>query len=130
MHRFKKIGGISRGDMPQIKSILVTEFLRELTDKGIAWEEAMIPAAELRPSQAELHESNILSLIAANNGSLDKPLLVSKDFYVLDGHHRWAANQRLNRNQACRLINLTGVECLMEMAEFASRHQSLCGNKE
>ena len=123
------IGNIPRGDMPQIKSILVMEFLRELTDNGITCEEVMIPAVQLSPSQAELHEENIASLIAANNGSLDKPLLVSEDMYVLDGHHRWAANQRLGRDQACRLIKLPAKECLVRMAEFAGRHAVLCSSK-
>jgi ParB-like chromosome segregation protein Spo0J len=72
---------------------------------------------------------NIQALIDAKNESLDKPLLVSADGFVLDGHHRWAANARLGRQQACRVIHLPAAEALAEMEAFAARHPDLCAAK-
>jgi hypothetical protein len=49
-------------------------------------------ASQLRPSQKEINRKRIDGLI--KDGILDKvnvPIIVSKDNYVVDGHHRWAA---------------------------------------
>jgi hypothetical protein len=49
-------------------------------------------ANQLRPSQGEISRKRIKDLI--NDNILKKinvPLIVSKDNYIVDGHHRWAA---------------------------------------
>ena len=114
--------------MPQIKSTLVVEFLAELTAAGVEVREASIPAGELRASQLELHEDNVLALISKPE-QLCAPLLVSVDGYVLDGHHRWEANRRLGASQKSSVIGMPVQEALAAMAAFSSRHPELCGAK-
>lgn len=128
MSRFNP-GHIARVDMPQIKSPLVPAFIAELRQRGIACEEAIIPATSLRASQRELHEQNIQALLGKPE-SLDKIILVSKDGFVLDGHHRWAANARLQRDQRCMQIDLGAAAALEEMAKFAASHPEACASKE
>jgi hypothetical protein len=51
-------------------------------------------ANELRPSQGEISRIRIKKLIEEPFAILKKvkvPLLISKDNFIVDGHHRWAA---------------------------------------
>lgn len=120
-------GRIPRAAMPQIKSNLMGDFLAEVS-RQVEVKGTSIMAADLRPSQVELHEDNIAALMQLP-AQLVKPLLVSADQFVLDGHHRWAANQRLGRRQPCWQLNCDAVTALQLMAGFASRHPELCGSK-
>lgn len=121
-------GNVARCDMPQVKSPLVSAFIAELRQRGITCEEVMPRAASLRASQRELHEQNIQALLDKSE-SLDKPILVSVDGFVLDGHHRWAANARLNRAQRCIQIGLDAAAALAAMTAFAAAHPSECAAK-
>lgn len=115
--------------MPQLKSTLATAFVAELRAAGVEVTECEVPAGELRQSQLEIHEDNVVALMS-NPEQLRKPLFCSQDGYVLDGHHRWAANKRLNNTQVVYLVKLPGEEALARMAEFASRHSVLCEAKK
>lgn len=113
--------------MPQIKSHLVPAFVDEVRAAGVLVLAAAKDASSLRPSQRELHEDNVQAVMAS--ASLDKPVLVSSDGYVLDGHHRWAANARLGRQQRCIVLDANVEDALNMMAEFAAQHQELCAAK-
>ena len=123
------LGKIPRHLMPQIKSGLVPTFIAELTASGVDVLHTTVQASVLSKSQLELHEENIMSLMQKPD-QLRKPLLCSEDGFVLDGHHRWAANCRLGNEQKVFLVKLPAVEALRRMQAFASRHQELCGAKE
>ena len=123
------LGEIPRNKMPQIKSSLVPAFISELTASGVDVLHTAVQASALSKSQLELHEDNILALMAKPD-QLKKLILCSEDNYVLDGHHRWAANCRLGNVQKVFLVKLPAVEALRRMSDFASRHQALCGAKE
>jgi ParB-like chromosome segregation protein Spo0J len=56
----------------------------------------------LRPAQGEISRKRIKDLIAPPHEILKKvkiPLIVSKNNYIVDGHHRWAA-YRVKRPEA------------------------------
>jgi len=118
-----KLGAIPRADMPQIKSTLREEFL---VWSGLDYSrEAMF---DLSPSQGEMSEDNILALMGKPE-QLEKPLLVSRDGYVLDGHHRWAACSRLGQPVNCIVIDAGAAEALDLMAAFGSLHREECARK-
>ena len=83
--------GISRAEMPQIRSFHREEFLRGLAAKGAGSTSEQIPANELSPTQKEIH-ADVVSKLQSGElvGAAEKPILVSSDGYILDGHHRWA----------------------------------------
>lgn len=92
--------GIPRSLMPQFtlrrkpfSRKLLNEFRRYIKKKyGIKSRRIMKTAAELNPSQNEISRHRVEGLI--EDDIIDKqevPLLVSKNGYIVDGHHRWAA---------------------------------------
>jgi hypothetical protein len=87
--------GIDRGEMPQLDDAVLPEFLKAYQAKGVSVTKGTVEVGRLKATQ-----KNILAETAqgmANSyaeGSFDpskKPIIISKDGYVLDGHHRWAA---------------------------------------
>lgn len=67
-------------------------FIRHLTTRGIGVSEGSVPAARLKASQAELVGANVAGMMTNTAFNPAKePIFVSRDNYVIDGHHRWAA---------------------------------------
>ena len=87
---------IPRRLMPQIYD--VSAFAKLIKNKySVKSNKALIAASKLKPSQNEINEDRVLSVIkdikSGNNGGL---LVVSKDGFIVDGHHRWAAYKKLS----------------------------------
>ncbi|SRR6266446_1692768 len=76
-------GGVNAGE----------EFIAHLKSLGISTKEESVPAAYLRASQRELVGTKVAQMMAKKGRKLleGKPIFVSRDNYVIDGHHRWAA---------------------------------------
>jgi len=71
-------------------------YAKMLEDKGIKVTNTEVPAESLKATQTELVGDKVLGMEAGleadpTNPNLTAPLYVSKDGYVIDGHHRWAA---------------------------------------
>ena len=62
-------------------------------DKGISVKRKTVPAAELKASQMQLDGPKVAGMSKAMEAGKipDAPIFVTKDGYILDGHHRWAA---------------------------------------
>jgi len=68
------------------------EFEKHLAKLGIGVRRKKVLAAELKATQNELVGSKVVGMIG--NEKFDpagEPIFVSRDGYVIDGHHRWAA---------------------------------------
>ena len=87
--------GISRADMPQLDDAVLPNFLKSYQDKGISVKKGSIEVGRLKATQKEISAEKATGMADAyKEGSYDpskKPIIISKDGYVLDGHHRWAA---------------------------------------
>ena len=103
--------GFPRVVMPQLKGIplpdspaaamkadtrgevdTTAQFRDYLTQQGYHITDATEGASYLRPSQNELKGANVAGIAQAiRQGKLaDERIFVSKDNYIVDGHHRWA----------------------------------------
>lgn len=105
---------IPRAEMPQLGGLAVegtqaakdaggagksvdgsAAYLKSLEDSDIPVKDAVTKASMLKASQNELDGVKIAGMVdAINNGTFkapDNPIYVTKDGYLLDGHHRWAA---------------------------------------
>jgi hypothetical protein len=85
--------GIPRVNMPQMDEKQTKEFVRYLKDKGYKVKKGDELAANLRATQNELNGAKVaknMDRIDANPSEGPR-LVISKDDYILDGHHRWAA---------------------------------------
>ncbi len=108
--------GIPRVDMPQMRGIpvpgtyaatlpagkrsgkvdLTDDFLQHLKDQGIKSEQTEIRASHLRASQNQIVGSRVVQLIRETDAGTrdlhEKPIFVTRDNYIVDGHHHWAAD--------------------------------------
>lgn len=67
-------------------------YIKQLEADGIKVERKQVKATELKASQMELRGDKVNGMVA--NKDFDpagEPIFISKDGYVIDGHHRWAA---------------------------------------
>lgn len=114
--------GISRSDMPQIKSEKIPQFLDDLEDEGITVHRNQhIAVNKLKPTQKEMDTVKIQEMMNLPLGKLEgKPILVSKDDFIVDGHHRWAALLALNGNNRmpCHIISLPIRDLLDTIRDF------------
>lgn len=107
--------GIPRVRMPQMRGIpvpgsyaatlpaskktgkvdLTADFLKHLAEEGIKSELTDVRASHLRASQSEIVGSRVVQLIqetdAGDRDLREKPIFVTRDNYIVDGHHHWAA---------------------------------------
>lgn len=68
------------------------EFQSHLKSLGIKTETKSVPAASLKASQSELVGPKVAGMMSNKDyNPAKKPIFVSRDGYVIDGHHRWAA---------------------------------------
>lgn len=87
-------GKISREKMPQIPDPKRDQFFDELSKRGIKSKKESVDPTKLRPTQSNFagpKVGQLVGLFRANGELPGKPIIVSSDGYVLDGHHRWAA---------------------------------------
>jgi hypothetical protein len=107
--------GIPREEMPQFKGKAVdgsraagmetdkdgevdTEpvFREMLKEKNIKVLQTEVPADKLKATQKDLVGEKVIGMMGAlekdpNHPKITAPIYVSRDGYVIDGHHRWAA---------------------------------------
>lgn len=107
--------GIARADMPQFKgqpvegsyaeakftgkeSDVTPEFFDTLDALGIARTERMVNPSTLKATQNELVASQVSGMRGAIRRGEFKPgaIIVTRDGYVVDGHHTWAAQYGLD----------------------------------
>lgn len=63
----------------------------------------------LIPSQTNFSEEKV-NRIADAGAHNDKPIIISKDGYVIDGHHRWLASCKLKCMQLARTVAMSAEE--------------------
>lgn len=87
-------GKTDRSKMPQIPDNLRDSFIDEVQRSGVKVSEDSVDPKTLNPAQSNLAGPKVGQLVRLlrRDGSLPgEPIFISKDGFVLDGHHRWAA---------------------------------------
>jgi hypothetical protein len=84
---------LPKGSPPDAEVDLAPEFIKSMKDQGVGVQEETVPASSLRSTQEQLDGVKVASIVTrAEAGKLpSQPIFVTKDNYILDGHHRWAA---------------------------------------
>ena len=113
---------VPRAQMPQIKAEHRGAMVNFMNARGIAHQEETVPAASLKPTQAEFSREKVQKALGYEGG--DRSILVSKDGHVLDGHHQWMAAREQGKD--VKTIRLDApIERLLEAAhEFPSSSTS------
>ena len=110
--------GIPRAQMPQIKAVHRGAMTNFMNARGVKHEEQEVAADTLKPTQAEFSKEKVAR--AKDAPPTDRSVLVSKDGYVLDGHHQWMA--ALEKGEQVKVIRLDAdIDQLLTLAhEFPS----------
>jgi ppGpp synthetase/RelA/SpoT-type nucleotidyltranferase len=85
--------GITRGKMPQIKSAFRNHYLGWLRKQGIGHTRETVAPETLRPTQKNINPTSMAKLKQGGGEGAKltktKPMIISRDNYIMDGHHRW-----------------------------------------
>ena len=96
---------IERSHLPQIKSTDIPEFIQWLQkNKHVKVTHTDFPVASLYPIQGEFNEVKIHQLMKDKKEHLKKPVIISGDHYLLDGHHRWLALLNMDKTDTIPAI--------------------------
>lgn len=83
-----------RQDMPQVKSGDLGKAIQKLQNMKIRVTRGTATAETFDPSQKDIYDDKVRAILKRTQQSNlrnMKPLVVSKDDYIVDGHHRWKA---------------------------------------
>lgn len=88
-------GWVERADMPQITSSRMPDYLSDLRARGVSVKTTTADPTKLKPVQRNISArktNQMRQSVRTNERNINgKPTLISSDGYVIDGHHRWAA---------------------------------------
>lgn len=115
-----KVGnlGFKRKEMPQIEGKNIQKFLDYLKSEGVKYKETSVDSKSLRPTQSQFNQDKIQGMIDAIDQKKQHPIMVSKDGYVIDGHHRWLAHYNLGRKMPVIQIDLKIDDAIDKAHEF------------
>jgi predicted kinase len=83
---------LSRTELPQVAASDLPDYLNWMkTEKNISSTFTDIPVSALYPSQGNFNQEKIKALMTKDRDWLRRPILISGDHFLLDGHHRWLA---------------------------------------
>ena len=96
----KDTKGVKRSDMPQVSKADYPEFFEYLKANGATFEmQRDIPANTFKSTQGEFSDSGVeRSMTKLLKGAKKKPIIVSQDNYIIDGHHRWLVAMNLGNS--------------------------------
>lgn len=86
--------GIPRIEMPQMSKLQTRIFINNLIEKGYRVEYGKEKASNLRATQNQLVGAKVADNVRkmkAEPERMNRRIVISKDDYILDGHHKWAA---------------------------------------
>ena len=81
--------GVPRRHMPQIDEKHYEDLFKYIYRNGGKITKEKVDPASLMSTQSEFSDKGVEA--AMTNGKMNKPIIISSDNYVLDGHHRWLA---------------------------------------
>jgi hypothetical protein len=94
--------GYSRKDLPNIKAASMQDFLKWLKSEGVDFKKVSVNIKDVKPSQGEFNVDIIKSLLKHDIDTNDMPAVMSSDYYIMDGHHRYAA--QLNKDPNSKYV--------------------------
>lgn len=112
--------GVPRAEMPQIKSEHRGALVNFLRARDIPAKAVMIRPGDLKPTQAEFSPEKVQK--AREFSGSERPILISADGHVVDGHHQWMAGLQDDPQAPMPAIKLNAPidKLIAEMKEFPS----------
>lgn len=95
---------ISRAHMPQIAPDQRDNFLKSLEREGISHQFTRIAPIHLKATQGEFNLDKVRSIIDKKPPL--NPVIVSRDNFILDGHHRWLADYNIDKHEPTPMLKI------------------------
>lgn len=83
-------GEYARSEMPQIPSRMRNSFMGELEHAGVPVTREQVDPRSLKPIQRELNAASVAGQLDRMRSGDVPGTIISRDNYILDGHHTWA----------------------------------------
>lgn len=109
---------IPRKEMPQVKSEHRGAMTNFLAARGVTGTAETVEASSLKPTQREFSPAKVKQALAFQGN--DRPILVSSDGHILDGHHQWLAKAQQEAPVKITRLSAPIAELLTAMKEFPS----------
>lgn len=93
----------SRRNMPQIDNF--EDFMQDVVTQGYKIISKDVEAKSLKPTQRDFNDEKIKAILDKKSYN-SKPIIITNDDYILDGHHRWKACCEANDDQSVIQIDL------------------------
>ena len=121
--------GEIRSEMPQLDGEQVEKFVEELQAAGLNVVRTSVEVGDLKPTQKHVDSDKVREMAEnAGRGEFPKirdPVIVSSDFHILDGHHRWAALRALSPRNIMQIIQVDlPIDDLVTLARRFSKKRS------
>lgn len=104
--------------MPQIYNH--KKFSKKIRHKyNISSKTIKLSTKSLKPSQNEINGEIVEKVVKSmkKKSKKDMPIVVSKDGYVVDGHHRWAAHKKMNPHKKIKALKINaGIDDALGIA--------------
>jgi tRNA nucleotidyltransferase/poly(A) polymerase len=98
---------IPRHKMPQVSSKNMSDYIQFLKSKGIRVGTKMVRVSDVKMTQKEVDKEKIRNLVQSDKREhLLKPVILSKDGYIIDGHHRVLALYNLDKDAKIKTIHV------------------------
>lgn len=114
--------GVKRTEMPQVHKDHYPELIKYLKNHGGKFSVGKVNAKNLKPVQSEFSDAGVEKMIgqmkSQSGSNFDKPLIVSSDNYIIDGHHRWLAAWNENMDVAIMKISIPIKQLLQLVRNF------------
>jgi len=112
--------GIPRREMPQIDSKNHKHFFDHLKKNNLSVVKKTVDPSKLKATQGHFNKTKIQDMMKGIQGGKiePKPIIVSKDNYVMDGHHRWLAHSNLNKDIDVHQVNVKAKKLLDVMHDY------------
>ena len=95
---------ISRAHMPQIAPDQRDNFIKSLEREGISHQFTRIAPIHLKATQGEFNLDKVRSIIDKKPPM--NPVIISKDNFILDGHHRWLADYNIDKHEPTPMLKI------------------------
>jgi uncharacterized protein (DUF1015 family) len=90
--RYKIKEALARVDMPQVSQNELPKVYIQLTNAGVQCKYGVIECAKLKPVQEGINREKVENIKQAIADGADLGhIVISKEGYIIDGHHRWVA---------------------------------------
>jgi hypoxanthine phosphoribosyltransferase len=115
---------IARNDMPQIDD--VDDLISWLNSQNINNYKTTINTARIKLTQSTIDDEKVNNILKSR--LKDELFIVSNEYYLLDGHHRFVADRLKNNYQItkCLVIDMPTLQAINKLKEYPNiKHKNI-----